>query len=255
MPEAGHPFLRPAIRVRHGRRWSSPRTMAAPTRRHNEWAARVAVRSSRSRWPGRIERWVGRIGLVLARMRHLARIYQRSTTSPAPRAPGLRPSSSELGITALRDRFVVRLASSGPMTLGVPLAPPPVMAHRVAGPDPAASAETHLAATSALKAPILGYSQLKSVFRELRTIERALSDRVEPRHVISDAGGPRDNDFARASKASNGEGRHASSNDLKHATAPISARGEQVDIEVVADRVLERIQSRAVAWRERLGRA
>jgi hypothetical protein len=74
--------------------------------------------------------------------------------------------------------------------------------------------------------------------------------------VISEAGGRRDNDFARRSEAaSNGEGRQASSNDLKHSTVPIPARAEQVDIEVVADRVLERIQSRAVAWRERLGRA
>jgi hypothetical protein len=50
-----------------------------------------------------------------------------------------------------------------------------------------------------------------------------------------------------------GGSRHTRSNDLREATDPPSTAPEQLDIEVIADRVLQRIQRRAVAWRERLG--
>jgi hypothetical protein len=269
VPDPQDPTLRPAILVRRGHRWSLALTVAvAPVQRHRVWVARVARRSLMSPWLGRVERWVGRIRLVLVRQRRFSPTPRAARPTPTLRVQSTHVASPEIRITTLQDRLIVRFAKASPLRLRAPLAPAPAVVVRVpvtpaetvmrrwTGPTLPLSAPTSRMARSTATNLIIGYSQVRSVFREVRTIDRTSRGKTDSVRPISRAGTLRDENISPQSETTpNGDFRYARPNDLRQATAPMSAAVGQLDIEVVADRVLQTIQRRAVAWQERLGRA
>jgi hypothetical protein len=255
VPRPNSPTLRPAILVRHGRRWRLPRAVASGIRpRHTAWAAQIGLRSARSQPPRRIEVWVGRLTMMLAWLRRLRRASPASRLSQTLAAQSSHAASPEPRITPLRDRPIVPFANPSPVPLRLRVALAPVVVQRWARPDPAKSVPTRRATRRPETALILGYSQLRSVFREVRTIDRASPAKSDSVRAVSGGHDMRRRHSEHESESARyGGSRPTRSNDMRKATTPLSTNPEQIDIEVIADRVLQRIQRRAIAWRERLG--
>jgi hypothetical protein len=218
------------------------------TRRHSRWAGRVTNRWAVMNWLGRVESWITRVGEVLARGRFLRLTRQGAYSIAMHHTRIAQHSSSFVRVSQL----VLRVVNSAEHPLISQLAGP-APTSRLRRLFTVASPPAELRVSPAFSRPtpqfierqtIRGYKEVRTVFDDARTIAKP-----------SITAPPRGSEIRLIEQRFPGPPHSEHQAGRKEATLrPTSSQGP-VDIEAIADQVLQRIERRAISWRERLGGA